>query len=394
MTERAEHPAAALFPMMDAERFASLVESIRNDGLLHPIVLHSGAILDGRNRFKACEEAGVVPRFMDYIGDPVAYTWTANAERRDLSAGQRAAIFLNAIRQSGELQRRVDEIAAEANRKRSEAAKAQPRTEDGTRLASSGDPTTSGATSHSKAGAEALAEASGTNRGAIEQAIQLDAKRPDLAEKVRAGKLKPTAATRKMKRDALIEALEGVAAVEVKAAAGVYDVLVVDPPWPMERIERDLFPNQVGFDYPTMSEEEIADLGDPLRAMMADDCHAFIWTTQRFLPVALRLLDGWGLRYVLTMVWHKPGGFQPVGLPQYNCEFAVYARKGSPAFIDTKAFPVCFEAPRREHSRKPDYFYDLIQRVTAGRRIDVFSREARDGFDQYGNELGKFGRAG
>lgn len=90
------------------------------------------------------------------------------------------------------------------------------------------------------------------------------------------------------------------------------------------------------------------------------------------------------------MVWYKPGGFQPVGLPQYNCEFVVYGRKGALEFIDTKAFPCCFYAKRREHSRKPDEFYDLIRRVTSGPRADVFSREPHAGFAQYGNEINKF----
>ena len=58
-------------------------------------------------------------------------------------------------------------------------------------------------------------------------------------------------------------------------------------------------------------------------------------------------------------------------------------------FIDTKDFACCFEAPRREHSRKP-IFYETIKRVTGGSRIDVFAREIHDGFAQYGNEIGKF----
>lgn len=182
---------------------------------------------------------------------------------------------------------------------------------------------------------------------------------------------------------------------ELKAAApapplGQYGVIVIDPPWPMEKIERDVRPNQVAFDYPTMDEAELS--AYPLPA--AEDCHLFVWTTHRFLPVALRLLDAWEFRYVCTFVWHKSGGFQPIGLPQYNSEFAVYARKGAPKFVDTKAFPTCFEAPRREHSRKPDEFYATIARVTAGPRIDIFAREPRDGFDVSGNETKKFAEIG
>jgi len=115
-----------------------------------------------------------------------------------------------------------------------------------------------------------------------------------------------------------------------------------------------------------------------------------MWTTQKYLPATIGLLDDIGLRYVLTMVWHKTGGFQPIDLPQYNCEFIIYARLGKPLFIDTKDFFCCFNGARREHSRKPDEFYNTIRRVTGGSRIDVFSREPRDGFAQYGNQSGHF----
>jgi N6-adenosine-specific RNA methylase IME4 len=80
-------------------------------------------------------------------------------------------------------------------------------------------------------------------------------------------------------------------------------------------------------------------------------------------------------------------------LPQFNCEFVIYSRKGTPKFIDTKGFPCCFNAPRREHSRKPDEFYEIVGLVTKGSRIDVFSREQREGFAQYGNEVAKFSEA-
>jgi len=229
---------------------------------------------------------------------------------------------------------------------------------------------------------EAKAKASKTNRGTVERMDRLAKERPDLAEKVKVGEITEAAAIREMKREKIIKELESIKVKEAKALEGVFDVIVIDPPWPMEKIERDERPNQSEFDYPTMNEDELRELKIPC----ANDCHVWLWTTHKFLPMAFRLLDHWGLKYVCTFVWHKPGGFQPFGLPQYNCEFALYARKGSPAFIDTRKFMVCFSAQRGKHSEKPDEFYQMIRLVTAGRRLDMFNRRKIDGFDTWGNQ--------
>jgi len=178
------------------------------------------------------------------------------------------------------------------------------------------------------------------------------------------------------------------------SADGPFDVAVIDPPWAMEKIDRDVRPNQAAFDYPTMSEDEIEKLlRDDLLPRLKSDVHGFMWTTQRWLPAALRLMEKLGFRYVFLMVWHKPGGFQPIDLPQYNAEFVVYGRRGSPLFVDTKDFKVCFNAPRHEHSRKPAEFYATIARVTGGSRIDVFAREQHEGFAQFGNQIEHFKEA-
>jgi len=83
-------------------------------------------------------------------------------------------------------------------------------------------------------------------------------------------------------------------------------------------------------------------------------------------------------------------GMQPFNLPQYNCEFILFGRKGSLQFDDTKQFQTCFSALRREHSRKPDEFYELVKRVSPAPRLDMFSCQPHDGFDQYGNETSKY----
>ncbi|MCL2476293.1 MT-A70 family methyltransferase [Candidatus Bathycorpusculum sp.] len=191
-------------------------------------------------------------------------------------------------------------------------------------------------------------------------------------------------AFREVNRERIVADLEDIKRKEVQAVAGLYDVVVLDPPWPMKKIELDERPCQtVELDYPTMSLEEIAALKLPL----AEDCHVFLWTTQKYLPYAFELLEKWGLKYVYAHVWHKSAGMRPFNLPWYNCEFALYARRGTPQFTNNKNFQTCFDAKNGVHSEKPAEFYDMIRGVTAGRRLDMFSRRSIEGFDAWGNEV-------
>jgi len=368
------HPAAEQFPLLDDERLSELTDDIRQHGQREAIRIYDGKIIDGRNRYLACQRLGIEPMVaqIDEATNPFDYVWSINGERRDLTQDQRYLIWKSCAEKSGQWEEIQQEVQDQANRSRSEKLTGVPRNDR--------RPTDCG---HTRVrGSEIRAAASKTNRGTVERMDRLQKESPALADQVRAGSITSAEAMREIKRKTILANLEDVHSREAKALDGVYDVIVIDPPWPMKKIERDCRPNQAEFDYPTMTREELEAMDIPA----ADDCHVWLWTTHKFLPMALDLLDAWGLRYVCTFVWHKPGGFQPIGLPQFNCEFAIYARKGSPKFVDTKAFPACFESPRRRHSEKPEAFYDMVRRVTAGRRLDMFSRRAIEGFDAWGKE--------
>jgi ParB-like chromosome segregation protein Spo0J len=85
------HPAAEAYRLLAADELQELADDIRANGLLFPIVLDAaGAIVDGRNRFAACQLAGVEPTYTVYAGDPAAYVVSVNGHRRQLTQGQKA----------------------------------------------------------------------------------------------------------------------------------------------------------------------------------------------------------------------------------------------------------------------------------------------------------------
>lgn len=85
------HPAADVFPMLSEEELADLAADIKANGLLQPLIVKDGVLIDGRNRREACQRAGVTPRVEELNGtDPVAYILATNVNRRHLTKGQRA----------------------------------------------------------------------------------------------------------------------------------------------------------------------------------------------------------------------------------------------------------------------------------------------------------------
>lgn len=357
----------ALIPPLTAEELAQLEANLIADGCRDALVTWEGILLDGHNRKAICErlELSYNTISIDLPDRGAAKTWVITNQfgRRNLQPYQRAELALQL--------ESVISTKAKANQRMGSSTLTDPSID--TR--------------------NEIARIAGLASGTISKAKIISDKAPEEAkQRLRRGE---TTINHEYQQVIAAEKKQRVVE-EIKAAAplGQYHVLVVDPPWPMEKIERDVAPHQAGFEYPTLSLEDIelftfAD-GRLMADLAGDHAHLFLWTTHKFLPSAFRIMAAWKFKYVCAMVWHKPGGFQPYGLPQYNCEFVLYGRRGNASFIDTKDFMCCFSAPRQEHSRKPDAFYEVLRRVTIEPRIDVFGREQRDGFDVFGNESGKF----
>ncbi len=138
---------------------------------------------------------------------------------------------------------------------------------------------------------------------------------------------------------------------------------------------------------PSMPIEELKGLELPA----ARDCVLWLWTINAFMPDACELIRAWGFTHKTILTWVKPRLGTGHWLRNVT-EHCLLAVKGTPKVSLTNQSTV-LKARAREHSRKPDEFYELVESLCVGRKLDYFSREPRPGWQQYGNDLAKFGGA-
>jgi len=170
----------------------------------------------------------------------------------------------------------------------------------------------------------------------------------------------------------------------LKTPNGVFDVIVIDPPWPY-KTKYDPIGRRCANPYPEMSLDELKQLKLPA----AENSTLFLWTTHKFIRNAFELLKIWGFEYRNTLVWDK----RRMGLGnlfRLQCEFCLVGFKGKPLVINDGTFRDIIYETRRQHSRKPDAFYEMVDKLCVGRKFDYFSRQQRDGWESYGNDTEKF----
>jgi N6-adenosine-specific RNA methylase IME4 len=138
--------------------------------------------------------------------------------------------------------------------------------------------------------------------------------------------------------------------------------------------------------YPTMTIDEIKSL--PIAKVAADNCELYLWTTQKYLPISFEVLKAWGFKYCQTLIWcKKPMGTGQGGVYCPTNEFLILGRKGKMPKIK-RINTTWFEVKRtNRHSRKPEYFQDMIETVSDKPRLELFARRRRPGWSVWGNEV-------
>ena len=167
-----------------------------------------------------------------------------------------------------------------------------------------------------------------------------------------------------------------------------YRTIIIVPPWPMEKIQREVRPSQTTMDYPPLTLDAIANL--PIQDL-ADlgGCHVYLWFTQKYRREAFALFDKWEVKDECFLTWVKNVGFTPYSW-MYSTEHILFGRIGN-LKLDKLGVRLDFNGKVREHSRKPDEFYEIVKQVSPAPRMELFAREPRQGFEVWGNETRKFG---
>jgi len=373
MTDYDLHDLCKLFPPMPEDQFNSLIDSIRDHGLLTPIMLPEGKILDGRHRYKACINLGIEPSFEEYEGeDALGYVIALNLSRRHLDESQRAMIGARIANLTG-AGRPPKEIAHISAITGSDAAK----------MMSVGRRNVVHAKKVLREGTQELADAVDSGKIAVTVAAKISELDHEQQAQVIADP-KPEQAIKKIARQEKEQELAERTIIQTMHSVDkLYGVIYSDPPWKYETFSENGMDRSADNHYPTMSMFDMLTLNIPA----ADDCVLFMWATVPMLPEALDLLHEWGFNYKSHICWIKDR--QGTGYWTRNKhELLLIATKGKvPAPAMGTQPPSVIELPLGRHSEKPAFFADMISTLyPTTPKLEMFARIGRIGWDVIGNE--------
>jgi N6-adenosine-specific RNA methylase IME4 len=373
-------PLADIFPLMEGAEFDALVASIKANGLRTPITLRGRAILDGRNRYRACQVLKINPTTTPLAPgvDPLRFVVDANINRRHLDESQRGSV---AARIANMPQGQPKGKPANSPVTQGDAAAMLNVSERTVRAA---------AAVHKTAIPEVAALVDAGRLGvyvAADVAKLTPAKQKALvarppAEIARTMKTQGKADKRSRREEEMAEATKA-ASIALKDKR--YGVIYADPPWRFEPYSRETGMDRAADNhYETEEVEAICTMTVPA----ANDCVLFLWATAPMLPQALQVMKAWGFTYKSHVVWAK----DHVGTGYWfrnKHELLLVGTKGSvPAPAPGSQYASVIEATVQEHSKKPEAFAEIIEDIFPNvPALEMFARKKRLGWDVWGSEV-------
>lgn len=172
-----------------------------------------------------------------------------------------------------------------------------------------------------------------------------------------------------------------------------FGTILADPPWQFQNRTGKVAPEHKRLNrYETMMLDDICEL--PVSEIAADRAHLYLWVPNALLPDGMRVMEEWGFRYVSNIIWEKvrkDGGPDGRGVGFYFrnvTEILLFGVRGKNVrTLDMGRRQVnIIRSQKREHSRKPDEQYPIIEGCSWGPRIELFSRGVREGWTVWGNQ--------
>lgn len=172
-----------------------------------------------------------------------------------------------------------------------------------------------------------------------------------------------------------------------------FSTLLADPPWQFQNRTGKVAPEHRRLNrYATMTLNDIKAL--PIGQVSADTAHLYLWVPNALLPEGLAVMMAWGFQYKANIVWHKirkDGGPDGRGVGFYfrnTTELVLFGVKGKNArtLSAGRRQVNILKTQKREHSRKPDEFYGIVESCSPGPYLELFARGSRPGWTVWGNQ--------
>lgn len=368
----------SLIPPLSLEESKQLTKNILEEGIREPIILWRNTIIDGHNRYRIAQEYDLdfETKKMEFESRSHVKLWMIDNQfgRRNLKLQDRAELAI---------QYEIIETAL-AKIRQIEGAKGQ-------------SPVTEAGNARDKAAKKAgVSSGYVAQHKKIKKELEENKDNKEIVKVATAYLNKEEGVNQKKALEDIKQAKEKVEKTKLRAevaetAKAAQDdptkippvsLIYADPPWRYTPAEET---RQVENHYPTMSDQEIIDLGSKIKTNK--DCVLYMWATSGKLPLVFDVIKEWGFTYKSSMVWDK----ETLGMG-YWCrgqhELLIIATKGhiSPPDQPDRISSVYREA-KTKHSKKPLFFAEYLEKVYGHLdKVELFTRETRDGWIPFGNQ--------